>query len=1533
MPRRKKTDQSPARLPHGPPMEWGSVGHHTDFQPPLAQGHSAVTGCSNSVSSSSSEDVVKSMQEMFSHLDPEVIYIVLSECDFKVDIAMDSLLELSVAAEGAALVHPPVSSFEQTAAALLGPYSFSEPKPDPDPSKPSLNPSSSLPEDILSEELDLLIDQELETFNTQKEQHNSSKLLSEASISFPPLHVPPQQALPELLQSSLELGPRGPLVEDSTPAGNLVRQMPASSSVLNDLSTWDTNAEKGQQSLVDFTHLITEASADKPNTSFDLAASGRSSAFQVYKKQEPLQLQSEQAWNSHPDAAGRTSLTGKTFHQQPTGCVSSPWNQGLPVFPSYNPGHSKPTFIYPVAQTPWHGNPGHLSPMINANPIGQAPIKHHATIPKSWALTTGSHVPVRNNRLHLEGKVLVLLRGPPGSGKSTLARALLECNPGGVILSTDDYFIHNRRYYYNPALLGEAHHWNQKRAMDAFIRGANPIIIDNTNMQGWEMKPYVIQALQHRYKVLFREPDTWWKNKPRELARRTTHAVQLEKIRHMLDHYERFVTVQTIMGSHMPEWKNPLLHETSGPPTYSSDTTCPDLVGQKSNLNQSKKSHPQMFSSLPDVSSIGRSGQDGTKKSTESLNFQDSGGLFDDADGSERGDLEFNYLSSEPDSHIDLDSSIGDKRMPDCIVESVINEDQFQDDTPVAFSESIKQRTKRERSGRGSGFQRDDHTEVIKDTNQSESKTEGKDPTGEEETGDVGLKTYKIEKESFEQLHFEGDWPSEGPLQQRKLKKREIEKAVCGEENEIKSQNVDDSETSVEPGGGPNFKEFQKLLDLIQPVADHTDASASPSLSPSSGEQLELAVVVESISEESNTNQNTKKLHGKTGELPDCVLDWNASRESESHCEEEPGAKSEECSSIGIITSMAAKMCKEGVGEHSYDSAGSLDGDTDRKNRTEDNDSLLSETCLSPGESDGTMVGSHDRKQQRRSGKHCKLALTFTQNCSNSSLMSQDSPETTPQNLESSKNSASSIITPNFDSYSSPLPQQSLATDTKLEADVQSQAPHLPLEKSSFTQTESQDFAFLWRLNSRESSDYAAITTYSHHSDITVLSSDPSRFIPDISSALSAAVAVQPSEQGVVPYRVVHEKGTHVEEKDFGGTNDRLESLRILSRHFRLVSFDILEDLYEKCHQDLEWTTNLLLDSGERFFRGENDAAEEVSQSLSKEFGALDINLLCSDAFKDYQQEGFPTSEPTKDETQRPTCETASEPEDTMFNVDIIRSAGGAAEDQSQQHPNTRFEELSPETNTMTKGLISDITECKVMLELDPEAPAWGENFDIKAIIKDSGVEMEDDTASMDEVNRVLQAELETMEREENQRKAASHSKNLDIQSVELNLPTELALQLTELFGPVGVDPGTCSCEDYVVLMNLNFAKLLHQKWKDSIQERQKQTNLSFHLLQESSAKLGQWGQPQFGNFTKNTDGCTLADIQPGAQSQMPFMDHWNVSRPHVSLRDIIKEEQALHQTIERLSFVDKAKSCRPRPAGWSNFAEGKPALFSLPEH
>lgn len=42
-------------------------------------------------------------------------------------------------------------------------------------------------------------------------------------------------------------------------------------------------------------------------------------------------------------------------------------------------------------------------------------------------------------------------------------RTLLEDNPGGIILSTDDYFYKHGQYHYDADCLEEAHDWNRKR--------------------------------------------------------------------------------------------------------------------------------------------------------------------------------------------------------------------------------------------------------------------------------------------------------------------------------------------------------------------------------------------------------------------------------------------------------------------------------------------------------------------------------------------------------------------------------------------------------------------------------------------------------------------------------------------------------------------------------------------------------------------------------------------------------------------------------------------------------------------------------------------------------------------------------------------------------------------------------------------------------------------------------------------------------------------------------------------------------------
>ncbi|KFQ21089.1 NEDD4-binding protein 2-like 2 [Mesitornis unicolor] len=153
-------------------------------------------------------------------------------------------------------------------------------------------------------------------------------------------------------------------------------------------------------------------------------------------------------------------------------------------------------------------------------------------------------------------KFLLILRGLPGSGKSTLSRILLGQSRDGIVFSTDDYFRQQDGYTYNAAQLGDAHDWNQKRAKQAMEQGKSPVIIDNTNTQAWEMKPYVEVALEKGYRVEFHEPDTWWKFDPEELEKRNKHGVTREKIALMLERYEFQISIPIVMNSVIPPHKD-----------------------------------------------------------------------------------------------------------------------------------------------------------------------------------------------------------------------------------------------------------------------------------------------------------------------------------------------------------------------------------------------------------------------------------------------------------------------------------------------------------------------------------------------------------------------------------------------------------------------------------------------------------------------------------------------------------------------------------------------------------------------------------------------------------------------------------------------------------------------------------------------------------------------------------------------------------------------------------------------------------------
>uniref|UniRef100_UPI00398F59B0 NEDD4-binding protein 2-like isoform X2 n=1 Tax=Pristiophorus japonicus TaxID=55135 RepID=UPI00398F59B0 len=163
------------------------------------------------------------------------------------------------------------------------------------------------------------------------------------------------------------------------------------------------------------------------------------------------------------------------------------------------------------------------------------------------------------SRLGVGDKVLIFMRGPPGSGKSTLSRLLLAQSPNGVVLSTDDYFCQNGVYWFDPNFLGEAHEWNQKRAKQSMDEGRTPIIIDNTNIQAWEMKPYAEMAVERCYRVSFREPETWWKFNVVELEKRNKHRVPREKILQMMERFEHPMSSDIVLSSVEPLRTNTVL--------------------------------------------------------------------------------------------------------------------------------------------------------------------------------------------------------------------------------------------------------------------------------------------------------------------------------------------------------------------------------------------------------------------------------------------------------------------------------------------------------------------------------------------------------------------------------------------------------------------------------------------------------------------------------------------------------------------------------------------------------------------------------------------------------------------------------------------------------------------------------------------------------------------------------------------------------------------------------------------------------------
>lgn len=1331
----------------------------------LGEQHNSAYGVSNSgvLGFPDKEHIVRTMEEMFSHLESEVIHIVLTECDFNMETAMDSLLELSDAAKGTLSLPTPVSGFE-SAAALL---------------------------------------------NTGIAHHESAQTESTAPLNVN-THTPPTLTTPSL-QHQPTLSTTVPLSSVPTPQSNA---FPTNSAIEPDSGHAQTFMPKQEQS--------SQGSSPVGELSF----CGGTSANPI----EELDF-------SHLLGGPRLGGSGSAFqaYHRDDHSNEPSWNIAAPEF---QPRSVRPTFVTPVIPPPMLPSHG---PTYRS--MVQAPLKPTATIPPSWAVQPSTHHNKKTmmhqspyQQLRFEGKVLILLRGAPGSGKSTLARALLNHNPDGVSFNTDEYFCRHGQYQFNPAELSIAHEWNHQRAKDAMMKGHSPVIIDNTNMQSWEMKPYVAMALRYKYKVVFREPDTWWKFKPKELERQNNHGVSRDKIRQMLDGFDRHVSVSSIMGSKHPNMRTE--------PPLISELPRPDLLVSPPLVTLNADSAP----------------------STQSL-----------------------FLGSPPEllDNVDLYQD------PQEVGESSPTE------PPMAFAQSIAQRERRVRARCG-----------YSAGPQSTAKPSQKGPSLDKEEGEVKImgdsgddltlgkaESYAEVGESDEtpgvpRTSFTGDWPCESlePQGQRIRQPR-----ATGTEPRMESDSIAPSTK------GADFSEMQKLLYVIQGVGELD-------LTPDSEEEEKEENEEEEEEESPSTGPDTQPpsptcLPEEPGFLPtsgqegDTDRDDQEAKESERSSEEEKDEwEDEEQLDGGQRIEVEEEGTKRDI----------INDDTEEREEFEMDCETNASESKEPGELSDMEHVSDKKRANRRSGKSYRLAMTFTNQDPFSVLPPQ------PQHLPPH----------------SPLLQESQHAEV-------SSPPTARPGSDIATQTEAGDLAQIWRL------EHGGLWEGAGEK---VLTGNASHFVPAASQVLRES-----------PVRhATHERGAQVDEDDLAEARTKDEGLNILIRLFNGVPVETLGDLYEKCQQNLEWTTNLLLDSGEELSREDDDGegTEDEVDVDDHDWGA---------AVTAAEQGGDLVTEP-KDDEQVQESETV--------NHDLLNSTRDSTKvtDPSDSPPVSAQEELCrskvalggpPDKVEDPKPTVSDVVP-ELLFPHEPKSqPPMASHFQqasaqellledrstlsehtgngdllqADASIEDhenrlgfqreedqqasKNQEQEEPDASPGDTDDVTQSVLthiqelskrEEAEQEREQRlktERAKNSKQHHINTLDLQLPTELALQLVELFGPVGIDPGVFS-DDCSVKMDLNFARLLHEKWKQTIQEKQRQEALSYHLLQESSVH---WGESQIGmsmprernvpHFLIGSDGYANLGSQLEYPRATRGAGYKNVSQPYVSLRDIMSEEQAL-QDIEQ---------------------------------
>ncbi|XP_017454952.1 NEDD4-binding protein 2 isoform X2 [Rattus norvegicus] len=1127
------------------------------------------------------------------------------------------------------------------------------------------------------------------------------------------------------------------------------------------------------------------------------------------------------------------------------------WNPMIPAFDLFQGNHG---FVAPVVTTAAHWRP--------VNYTFPPPIISHTSPTKVWRGSEGASAyqvqeapvsqPARKKTTSYVGLVLVLLRGLPGSGKSFLARTLQEDNPGGVILSTDDYFYINGQYQFDVKYLGEAHEWNQNRAKEAFEKKVSPVIIDNTNLQAWEMKPYVALSQKHKYKVLFREPDTWWKFKPKELARRNIHGVSKEKISRMLEHYQRFVSVPIIMSSSDPEKTERIelcayaCEDRNSSPRDSEAVTSTkeenvssaspkhlDLTEEKTLEVATQAVLPSSEPPLPPTSlNRGRKELgDGSHSVHGHFIQEDPSTYFPNAEGSvqapDRSEKEQEVVSAKERSEADAWSPAeGASSNGHCV-------EGDQEASEFASAATLPR-------------ENPSPPEILEERTAGKKKTIGKQKS-----------KSSLEKPKPELSNFVGDWPVDKTISQRTKRNRKTEKG-----------------SSVQNDKKCNRPQSHKVLDTR--VSVNTDP-IQPQGSPHGNDDPSEVP--------SNYHYDPYKSTEQTSFST--VSDWpsSASLAQREH---------------------RSRMPKAGLSEPNVEF-----GTNDK----------LGEIPLYPAHEAYWGTSPEELKTLSSNLRSSEVLPSKTAHEHHQTPLSQMVPgqHTLPLPFPSSAATLPGVVGPR----------------ALTEFPVGVSGIVSGVDTGTCTQTEPQDFALLWKIEKNK---------ISVSDSVRVLTGRVDGFKPK-DFTLNRKLNVQET----IPYRVMHDKSTFVEESELTNA-DESENLNILCKLFGSFSLEALKDLYERCNKDIIWATSLLLDSETKLCEDAEvvNPPESYSESQVGPFSmGLDLKEIishrgtsegsnsCVSEFSpgigirntSAQSDGDPEKGNSEQEGIRAINPENPESVARIFpNATVnVKSSNGMAPDLSGAY--TFKQPLSLTPRSYVPKDVSEIEKSLVTETRDNIHSFLNLSDIINSATSTSNPELNEDVyltgslevkknenlpkdyvkfANMEEFINEDKQEMEKSlmpgtgwsagvseeSKPEVSTPAPVAAKSLTIDCLELTLPPELAFQLNELFGPVGVDSGSLTVEDCVVHIDLNLAKVIHEKWRESVMERQRQEEVSLGKRMQDPSLAGHTVLDNSEQKSSQKTGKRLLKTLAAPET----LDHWNTQTKKVSLREIMSEEIALQE-------------------------------------